>query len=394
MDAAVPTVFPEAGSPLLAECRDLPSPCYLVDEAALNRNLAVLKSVQDRTGARILLALKGFAMHRVFPLVKTALQGTAASSVNEARLGRELFGGEVHVCAPAYSNADIDQLLPLADHLIFNSVPQWQRYQDRTAAFSGRKVSLGLRINPEYSEVKTALYDPCCPGSRLGIRREQLIGTRLSSIDGFHFHTMCEQNAGTLERTLRVVETKFAAFFGELQWFNFGGGHHISRADYEVDQLCRILETFHSRHGLQIYLEPGEAIALNAGVLIGSVLDVAGEDIPNAILDLSATAHMPDILEMPYRPEVRGAARPGEKPYTYRLGGITCLAGDRIGDYSFDRPLQAGDRLIFEDMAHYTMVKNTMFNGVRLPAIVLRRMAGDFEIVREFSYENYRNRLS
>lgn len=373
---------------------DLPSPCYVVDEAALRRNLSILKSVQERSGAKILLALKGFAMHRVFPFLKTALNGTAASSVNEARLGRELFGGELHVCSPAYSDADINELLPLVDHLVFNSIPQLRRYQARAASFSGQKVSIGLRINPEYSEVKAPLYNPCCQGSRLGVRRDQLNDVNLNSIEGFHFHTMCEQNSDTLERTIQVVEKNFSEFFSRLRWFNFGGGHHISRADYDLDQLCRVIQTFQSRHGLQVYLEPGEAIALNAGILVGSVLDIVDDKIPNVILDLSATAHMPDVLEMPYRPEVRGAGMPREKAYTYQLGGLTCLAGDQIGEYSFDVKLKLGDRLIFEDMAHYTMVKNTMFNGVRLPAIVLRRASGDFEVVRKFNYEDYRNRLS
>ena len=373
---------------------DLPSPCYVVDEAALRRNLSILESVQERTGAKILLALKGFAMHRVFPFLKTVLDGTAASSVNEAKLGRELFGGESHVCAPAYSDADLDELLPLVDHLVFNSVPQLRRYQALAASFSKQKVSIGLRINPEYSEVKTPLYNPCCQGSRLGIRRNQLNGVDLNPVEGFHFHTMCEQNSDTLERTIQVTEKNFLEFFSGLRWFNFGGGHHISRADYDLDRLCRVIKTFQSRHGLQVYLEPGEAIALNAGILVGSVLDIVDDKIPNVILDVSAAAHMPDVLEMPYRPEVRGAGLPGEKAYTYQLGGLTCLAGDQIGKYSFDAMLKLGDRLIFEDMAHYTMVKNTMFNGVRLPGIVLRRASGDFEVVRKFNYEGYRDRLS
>lgn len=374
--------------------RDLPSPCYVVDETALRRNLSILKSVQKRTGAKILLALKGFAMHRMFPFLKTVLNGTAASSVNEAKLGRELFGGELHVCSPAYSDANLEELLPLVDHLVFNSVPQLLRYQNCACSYSERKVSIGLRINPEYSEVKTPLYNPCCQGSRLGVRRDQLNDVNLNQVEGFHFHTMCEQNSDTLERTIQVVEENFSEFFGGLRWFNFGGGHHISRADYDLDRLCRIIKTFQSRHDLQVYLEPGEAVALNAGILVGSVLDIVDDKIPNIILDVSATAHMPDVLEMPYRPEIRGAGLPGEKAYTYQLGGLTCLAGDQMGEYSFDATLKLGDRLIFEDMAHYTMVKNTMFNGVRLPAIVLRRASGDFEVVRKFNYEDYRNRLS
>lgn len=372
----------------------LPSPCYVVDEAILNQNLEVLARVQDQTGAKIILALKGFAMHRVFPQIKQILGGTTASSVHEARLGRELFGGEVHAYAPAYSDEDIEALLPLVDHLAFNSVSQFKRYRDRVQAYSTRPVSIGLRINPEYSEVETALYDPCRKGSRLGIRREELDDVNLEGVDGFHFHTMCEQNSDTLERTVEVVVERFEALFEGLRWFNFGGGHHISRKDYEVDRLCRVIDGFQSRTGLQVYLEPGEAIALNAGILVGRVLDIIPNDPQNVILDLSATAHMPDVLEMPYRPEIRGAGKVGEKAYSYQLGGLTCLAGDQIGEYSFDHPLQIGERLIFEDMAHYTMVKNTTFNGVPLPAIVLRGSEGDYEVVREFGYEDYRDRLS
>lgn len=372
----------------------LPSPCYVVDEDVLGKNLAILDGVQARTGARIILALKGFAMHRVFPQIREVLGGTTASSVSEAMLGREKFGGEVHAYAPAYSEEDIAALLPLVDHLVFNSVSQYQRFGERVRSFTGRQISIGLRINPEYSEVKTALYDPCRKGSRLGIRRDELDGVDLSGIDGFHFHTMCEQNSDTLERTVEAVEAKFADLFGGLKWFNFGGGHHISRADYDVDRLCCVIDGFTSRHRLQVYLEPGEAIALNAGILVGRVLDINEGPEKNVILDLSATAHMPDVLEMPYRPEIRGAGQAGEKAHTYQLGGLTCLAGDQIGTYSFDQPLSLGDRLIFEDMAHYTMVKNTTFNGVGLPAIVLRKKNGDFEVVREFGYEDYRDRLS
>ena len=372
----------------------LPSPCYVVDESILARNLEILKGVQDRTGARIILALKGFAMHRVFPQIKQTLGGTTASSVHEAQLGRELFGGEVHGYAPAYSDSDIEALLPLVDHLVFNSVSQFLRYKERVLSYSERTISIGLRINPEYSEVKTALYDPCRKGSRLGIRLNEMEGLDLTEVGGFHFHTMCEQNSDTLERTVQVVEEKFSHLFSGLKWFNFGGGHHVSRSDYDVDRLCRVIEGFQSRTGLQVYLEPGEAIALNAGILVGQVLDIVASEENNVILDLSATAHMPDVLEMPYRPDIRGAGEAGEKAYTYQLGGLTCLAGDQIGDYSFDQPLEIGDRLVFEDMAHYTMVKNTTFNGVQLPAIVLLRASGDFEVVREFGYEDYRDRLS
>lgn len=373
---------------------ELPTPCYVVDESVLAHNLSILGGVQQRTGAKIILALKGFAMHRVFPQIREVLGGTTASSVNEARLGREIFGGEVHAYAPAYSDADVRELVPLVDHLVFNSVSQFHRYSDQVSSAKGRNVSIGLRINPEYSEVATALYDPCRQGSRLGIRRDELEGVDLDRVDGFHFHTMCEQNSDTLERTVQKVEEKFAPLFSNLKWFNFGGGHHISRDDYDVDRLCRVIEGFQERHGLQVYLEPGEAIALNAGTLVGSVLDIVPGEPNNVILDLSATAHMPDVLEMPYRPEIQGAGNPGEKAHEYQLGGLTCLAGDQIGTYSFDRALALGDRLVFEDMAHYTMVKNTTFNGVHLPAIVLKKKSGELELVKQFDYEDYRDRLS
>ena len=277
---------------------------------------------------------------------------------------------------------------------MFNSISQFHRYKERVRSYSERVISIGLRINPEYSEVKTALYDPCRKGSRLGIRLDEIGGIDLAGVDGFHFHTMCEQNSDTLERTVQVVEEKFSHLFKTLKWFNFGGGHHVSRSDYDVDRLCRVIEGFQARTGLQVYMEPGEAIALNAGILVGRVLDIVEGGKNNVILDLSATAHMPDVLEMPYRPEIRGTGKAGEKAYTYQLGGLTCLAGDQIGDYSFDQPLEVGDRLVFEDMAHYTMVKNTTFNGVPLPAIVLRLVSGDYEVVREFGYADYRDRLS
>ncbi len=380
-----------SGNSDLRDDPSLPSPCYLVDEGILERNLAVLRSVSQRTGARILLALKGFAMHRVFPLLRRGLSGTAASSVDEALLGRRHFGGELHACAPAWSGRDIEALLPLADHLVFNSLTQWRRHGRRA---SGRGVSVGLRINPEHSEVLTPLYDPCAPDSRLGILAGELEGEDLAGVDGLHFHTMCEQGSDTLERTLAAVEERFGRWLPGMEWINFGGGHHITREDYDRDRLCRLIGDWTRRHSLQVYLEPGEAVALDAGILAGTVLDVVGRKVPQVILDLSATAHMPDVLEMPYRPDVRGAGRPGEKAWTCRLGGNTCLAGDSIGEYSFDRPLEIGDRVVFEDMAHYTMVKNTQFNGVRLPAIVLQRRDGTREVVRRFGFEHYRDRLS
>jgi len=372
----------------------VPSPCYVCDEGILQRNLEKIKEVRDRTHCRVLLALKGFALFSVFPLIRRYLQGVCASSPHEARLGYDELGGEVHVYAPAYSEADLQALLPLADHIIFNSFNQRGRFRSWIEG-AERPVSCGLRVNPEYSEVEVDLYNPCARYSRLGITAAQFPGQDLSGVEGLHFHTLCEQNADALERTVAVFEEKFGAYLEGMKWVNFGGGHHISRADYDRDRLCRIVEQFAERHQVQVYLEPGEAVALHAGYLVASVLDVVYNEMDIAILDTSATAHMPDVLEMPYRPDVMGAGAPGELAHTYRLGGLTCLAGDVIGDYSFREPLKPGDRLVFEDMAHYTMVKSTTFNGVQLPAIAVRRAdTGRVEIVREFEYSDYRHRLS
>jgi carboxynorspermidine decarboxylase len=371
-----------------------PSPCYVCDLALLRKNLAVIAGVRRRTGCKILLALKGFAMFSTFPLISRYLQGTCASSPHEARLGREEFGGEVHVYAPAYSKKDMEELLPLVNHISFNSINQW-RCHKKKVLLSSWPIRCGLRINPQYSEVKVELYNPCAPDSRLGITMDELRGQDLEGISGLHFHTMCEQNSDTLERTLAQVEKKFAPYFKNLQWMNFGGGHHISRNDYDVDRLCRVVNSFQERYGLEIYLEPGEAIALNAGMLVTTVLDVIERDRPIAILDTSAAAHMPDVLEMPYRPEVMGGGQPGQKEYTYQLAGLSCLAGDVIGYYSFDAPLIAGQKLVFLDMLHYTMVKNNTFNGVQLPAIATYDPEDDtVRIIREFGYQDYRSRLS
>lgn len=372
----------------------IPTPCYVVDEEALRRNLEILAEVQDRADCTIILALKGFAMWSAFPIVKKYLRGTTASSVNEARLGREEFGGEVHVYAPAYADHEIPELVRLADHITFNSFSQWNRFK-RVVQSSPKRVSCGLRINPEHSEVKVALYDPCAPCSRLGMTRAHFEGESLEGLEGLHFHTLCELNSDSLERTLKVVEQKFGPFIRRMKWINFGGGHHISRADYDVELLVRLVSSFRKRYEVQVYLEPGEAVALNTGVLVASVLDTFHHGMDIAILDTSATAHMPDVLEMPYRPQIVGAAMPNEKKYTYRLGGLTCLAGDVIGDYSFDEPLKEGDRLVFLDMAHYTMVKNTAFNGVPLPSIALHDpLTGQTRVVRRFGYEDYKGRLS
>lgn len=371
-----------------------PSPCYVIDMGKLRENLEILNRVQQEADCKIILALKGFATFSTFPLIRRYLSGTTASSVNEALLGHHEFGKEVHVYAPAYTPSEIEALLPIAHHISFNSFNQYHTYK-QTIEQSGKDIRCGLRINPEYSEVEVEIYNPCASGSRLGIRASDFEGQDLAGISGLHFHTLCEQNADTLVRTLEVVEKQFSWLFPKLEWINFGGGHHITRKDYGVDLLIKTIREFRRKYGLAVYLEPGEAIALNTGILIAEVLDLVHNEMDIAILDTSATAHMPDVLEMPYRPQITGAGEPGQKAHTYRLGGLTCLAGDVIGDYSFDTPLQAGDRLIFEDMAHYTMVKNTCFNGISLPAIALwHPEQKELRIIKKFSYEDYRNRLS
>lgn len=372
----------------------IPTPCYVVHAGLLEKNLRILGDVQQRSGATIILALKGFAMFSLFPLIGRYLSGTTASGLHEARLGYEEFGGEVHAYSPGFSQAEMAELVKYADHISFNSFAQWETFAP-VVERAPRPISCGLRVNPQYSEVEVPLYDPCAPGSRLGIPADEFDGRDLSGVEGLHFHTMCEQNSDTLERTVRVFEEKFGRYIDGLQWINFGGGHHITRDDYDRGRLCRVVEDFRRRHGVRVYLEPGEAIALNTGFLVASVLDIVENDGLNAILDISATAHMPDVLEMPYRPEILGAGKRGENPHCYRLGGLTCLAGDVVGEYSFPDPLKRGDRLVFLDMAHYTMVKNTTFNGVPLPSIAIHHPdTGNTEIVREFGYEDYKQRLS
>ncbi|MBM4153128.1 MAG: carboxynorspermidine decarboxylase, partial [Kiritimatiellaceae bacterium] len=367
------------------------TPSFVVDEAKLQRNLDTLAAVKARTGCKIILALKGFAMWNTFPLLRKTLDGVCASSPWEARLGREEFQREVHAFAAAYSEADIHELQLLCDEIDFNSFAQWNQFKPLFQQLK-KPVKVGLRINPECSTGRTPMYDPCAPKSRLGITRNQFDGQSLEGISGLHFHTLCEQNADALEITLKAVEEKFGEFLPQMEWVNFGGGHHITRDDYDIDLLCNLINQFKAKYGVQVILEPGEAVALHTGVLVSTVLDVVQNHGEIAILDCSCTCHMPDVLEMPYRPNILGAGNPNEKPYTYRLAGLSCLAGDVIGDYSFDQPLQPGDRLIFEDMAHYTMVKTTMFNGIKHPSIALQR-GENVEIIREFHYEDYKNRL-
>ena len=400
------------------DLQDLPTPCYILDQAAFVHNLEILDLVQDRTGCKILLALKGFAAFCLFPLIRQHLSGVSASSLDEARLGFEEFGGEVHVCAPAYREDEFDLLLGYADHIVFNSFSQVDRFRPKVeeARRSGRTVQCGIRVNPEHREVLVPIYDPCGPNSRLGTTLKNFVagvgdgdgddysgvgggagGDRdrgLAGISGLHFHNLCELGADSLKRTLAVFEEKFGKYLDRMEWVNFGGGHHITRPGYDIDLLCDLINGFKDRHPLQVYLEPGEAVALNAGVLVAKVLDVVENGMKIAILDTSAAAHMPDVLEMPYRPQIVGAGTPGEYPHTYRLGGMTCLAGDVIGDYSFPRTLEVGDRIVFLDMVHYTMVKNNTFNGMRLPTIAIRDLEGEIRIVRKFGYQDYRNRLS
>lgn len=372
----------------------VPSPCYVSDRGKLAANLAILDTVQRRTGCTILLALKGFAQWRLFGQIKQVLKGTTASSLDEARLGAEEFGGETHIFSPVYSEKELPELLGYVDHLVFNSFSQWRRFRRQVLA-APRKISCGLRVNPEHSEVGVDIYNPCGRYSRLGVTRAEFKPELLDGIEGLHFHALCEQNADALQHTLAAFDRKFGEFIPGRRWLNFGGGHHITRPDYDLELLCRLIEDMQQKYGIPVYLEPGEAIALEIGVLVCEVVDLVKNEMEIAILDASAAAHMPDVLEMPYRPRLVGAGEPGQFAHTYRLGGPTCLAGDVIGDYSFPRPLTIGQRLIFRDMAHYTMVKNTTFNGVRLPSIaVYDPDSGRIEEVRRFSYEDYRNRLS
>jgi len=376
------------------------TPCFVLDLAALRRNLAVLQTVQDRTGCRILLALKGFAMFSVFPLIRETLHGVCASSPHEARLGREEFGREVHAFAAAYSDADMAALTETCDSIVFNSFSQKRRFA-KIVKNAARPIHLGIRVNPEHSEVEVPIYNPCAPRSRLGVRietfhtEEKADPDFLNGVTGLHFHTLCEKNADALERTLKVVEEKSGDYIRQMAWVNFGGGHHITRKDYNVDLLCDLIACFKKKYHVEVYLEPGEAVALNAGILAATVLDIIDNNGLIAILDTSAATHMPDVLEMPFRPQIENAGLPDEKPFTYRLAGLSCLAGDIIGDYSFDQPLAIGDRLAFQDMAIYSMVKTNTFNGIVLPSIATYDPETDaFTIIREFGYLDYKNRLS
>ena len=371
--------------------RELKTPYYVVDEDLLEQNLQILAKVKARSGCKILLAQKAFSMFSLYPLIGRYLDGTPASGLYEAKLGYEEMGKENHIFSPAYLPDEIDEILAICDHLVFNSFHQWLTFKDKALA-SGR--SCGLRINPECSTQAHAIYDPCSPASRLGITSANFKPELLEGIEGLHFHTLCEQNADALVTTLHAVEEKFGAYLSQMKWLNFGGGHHITRTDYDIETLSQVIERIQNQYDVQVYLEPGEAIALNTGFLVSMVVDILDNGLKIAILDTSAACHMPDVLEMPYRPPVINSGLAEEKLYTYRFGGPTCLAGDIIGDYSFDEPLNIGDNVIFGDMAIYSMVKNNTFNGMKLPSIARYNNREGLKLVKSFDYEDFKKRLS
>ena len=367
------------------------TPAYVLDEAALLRNLEILREVSGSTGCKILLAQKAFSMFAVYPVMRKYLAGTAASGLYEARLGREEFGGEVHVFCPAFRDSEFDEIAELSDHIIFNSFPQLKKFRSRC-----KGKSIGIRVNPELSTQEEPIYDPCAPFSRLGVTLADFDEAEFEGVEGIHFHTLCEQGADALEKTLAAVEEKFGKYLHKCKWVNFGGGHHITRPGYDIELLKRLTTHVSDTYGVQVYLEPGEAHVLNAGYLVTEVMDIVHNGMDIAILDASAACHMPDVLEMPYTPPLYAAraVKDEQKPFVYRLGSRTCLSGDIIGDYAFEKPLSIGDRLCFEDMALYTMVKNNTFNGMPLPDIGILHENGEYELVKRFSYRDFKERLS
>lgn len=368
------------------------TPCYILDEQKLISNLEILHGVEERTGCKILLAQKAFSMFSVYPLISKYVSGTACSGLYEAKLGLECMGKENHVFSAAYRDDEIDEIIDCCGHIIFNSFSQLDKFRDKVLS-KGKKI--GLRINPEYStQGGHEIYDPCSPKSRLGITLKNFRPDDLNGVTGLHFHTLCEQNSDDLETTLQAVEKSFGRYLYDMEWINFGGGHHITRSDYDIPRLEKCIRHMQEKYNLEVFIEPGEAFALNAGYLITKVLDITENDMPIAILDTSAACHMPDVLEMPYRPPLYNSGRPEEKPYTYRLGSQTCLAGDVIDEYSFDKPLDIGDILVFEDMAIYSMVKNNTFNGMPLPSIAIMHDKDNIEIIKQFGYNDFKERLS
>lgn len=371
---------------------ELKTPCYVIDEQKLIKNLEILDGVQKRTGCKILLAQKAFSAFCTYPLISKYLVGTTASGLYEARLGAECFGGETHIFAPAFKTEDMQEIVKICGHIVFNSFSQLEKHRK---VWQNSDVSVGIRLNPEFSTQEGhEIYDPCAYGSRLGVTKDNFREDLLEGVEGFHFHTLCEQNSDDLIKTFNAVEEKFGKYFYNAKWLNFGGGHHITRADYDIETLENLINYVKNKYNVEVYLEPGEAIALNAGYLVTEVMDIVHNGIDVLILDTSAACHMPDVLEMPYRPPLKNSGKPNEKKYTYRLSSCTCLAGDVIGDYSFDEEIKIGDRLIFEDMAIYSMVKNNTFNGMPLPSIVLMHSEDNCEIIKEFSYIDFKERLS
>lgn len=369
----------------------IPTPCYVLEEEKLRANLNLMEEVQRASGGKIILALKGYAMWSTFPIIREVLHGCTASSLNEARLAAEEFGKEVHVYAPAYTDAEFPEILKLAHHITFNSFNQWAKFGQRALAAG---VSCAIRVNPQVSEVAVDMYNPCGSTSRLGVTPEEFQPEALEGIEGLHFHALCECGAESLERTLAAFEQHFGQWIPQMKWINFGGGHLLTREGYDLELLIRLVKDFRERYGVEVYLEPGGAVGWQTGPLVASVLDIVHNNMDIAILDTSAAAHMPDVLEMPYLPTIRRAGEPGEKPFTYRLGGNTCLAGDVIGDYAFDKPLQVGDKVVLEDMIHYTFVKNTTFNGVNLPSLAIWTTDDQLRMIRTFGYQEFKNRLS
>ena len=368
-----------------------PTPAYVIDEKKIRENLSILKSVEEKSGAKILLAQKAFSAFSLYPMISEYVSGTACSGLYEAKLGFENMGKENHVFSAAYREDEMDEIISYCGHVILNSKNQLYKYRDKILS-AGKKI--GLRINPECSTQEGhEIYDPCSPKSRLGITLKNFAEIDLTGVSGIHFHTLCEQNSDDLEKTLSAIEEKFGKYLYDMEWINFGGGHHITRDDYDIEKLLSCIKRIKEKYNLEVFIEPGEAFALNAGYLVTTVLDITENDMPIAILDTSAACHMPDVLEMPYRPPLMYSGEAGEKKYSYRLGSQTCLAGDSIGEYSFDEPLKIGDRLIFCDMAIYSMVKNNTFNGMPLPSIYLKKSDGTMEILRKFGYNDFKERL-
>jgi len=372
---------------------DTPSPCWILDEEKLKKNLHIIDSIRTKSGAKILLALKGYALWKSFDICKPYLNGCCASGLHEAKLAHETFSKEVHTYAPAFKEEEIEEIASISHHIVFNSPSQLRKFGNRVKKINPN-ISIGLRVNPEYSQSPKEIYNPCAIHSRLGTTLKNIDEDALSSCDGLHFHALCEQSADALEEVLKHFEANFAKYIPKMKWINFGGGHHITRKGYDIDKLVQLITNFKTKYDVEIYLEPGEAIGWETGSLITTVLDIVHNGIDIAILDSSAEAHMPDTIIMPYRSEVFGAGTKDEKKHNYRLTGNTCLAGDIMGDYSFDKPLKVGDKVVFEDQMHYTMVKATTFNGIKLPSIAIKKSNGNIEIIRDFNYEDFKNRLS